>query len=411
MNNEITTNNLISHQSPVTSHQLGNNQQQMWEQHHQEWRDPIQITSQWKEAIETDVKLLQYETRGDWWDVLERCNITLLMTREYEHLLMGMQVEEGKPKITYTRMPHPSGLTVDRDRGIVHIASTRNPNQIYDLMPVRDSLSRLDIPGEIGEDRPLIPLRSRFYPGCLYLHDLAMIGGKLYGNAVGQNAIALLENDGTYQRVWHPRCIEVDAQPVFGQNHIQLNSIAAGETLETSYFSASCAEVSALRPGHPDFPVDGRGIIFSGKTREPIVWGLTRPHSARLYENKIWVDNSGYGELGIAEDGKFICVAALPGWTRGLCFYENIAFVGTSRVIPRFRQYAPGLDVEKSICGLHAVDVRSGNILGSLIWPYGNQIFALDWVDCQFSSGFPFPIGEERDRDRDTRLFYSFIAH
>jgi uncharacterized protein (TIGR03032 family) len=386
------------------------NREKIWEKHHQEWRDPRQITSQWQDAIATDKKLLQYEIVGNWWDILEQCNITLLITREYEHLVIGMGVKAGQPRITYTSMPHPSGLTVDRDRGIVHIASTRNPNQIYDLMPVSDTLPRLDILGENREDRPLIPLRSRFYPGCLYIHDLAMIDGQLYANSVGQNAIVLLEDWGSSQHIWHPRCIEKEGEPIFGQNHIQLNSIAAGKSLETSYFSASCAEVSALRPGHPDFPVDGRGVIFSGKTREPIVRGLTRPHSARLYDNKIWVDNSGYGELGIGEEGKFISVANLPGWTRGLCFYRDIAFVGTSRVIPRFRQYAPGLDVETSICGLHAVDVRSGNILGSLIWPYGNQIFALDWVDCEFSSGFPFWVGEDRDRDRDTRLFYTFIV-
>ncbi|MEM9538210.1 MAG: DUF4915 domain-containing protein [Cyanobacteria bacterium P01_E01_bin.42] len=384
--------------------------QQIWEQHYQEWRDPMQITSQWQEASETDRKLLEYEVIGDWWEILEQCNITLLVTREYEHLLMGIGVKEGRPRMTYTRMPHPSGLTVDRDRGIVHIASTRNPNQIYDLMPVRDTLSRLDIPGEIREDCPLIPVRSHFYPGCLYIHDLAIIGENLYANAVGHNAIALLGKDSAYERVWHPRCIEVNEQPIFGQNHIQLNSIAAGDSLETSYFSASCAEISELRPGHPDFPVDRRGVIFSGQTREPIVSGLTRPHSARLYENKLWVDNSGYGEFGIVENGKFTVVSRLLGWTRGLCFYDRIAFVGTSRVIPRFRQYAPGLDVEKSVCGLHAIDVPSGNILGSLIWPYGNQIFALDWVEHQFSSGFPFLVEEERDRDRDIKLFYSFVV-
>ena len=166
-----------------------------------------------------------------------------------------------------------------------------------------------------------------------------------------------------------PAASKQDNGPIFGQNHIQLNSIAAGTDLHSSYFSASTDTLSVRRPGHQNFPVDKRGIIFSGATREPIVRGLTRPHSARLHAGKIWVDNSGYGELGIAEDGKFISVALLPGWTRGLCFYQDIAFVGTSRVIPRFRQYAPGLDVEASICGLHAVDTKSGKTRGSLIWP------------------------------------------
>jgi hypothetical protein len=120
------------------------------------------------------------------------------------------------------------------------------------------------------------------------------------------------------------------------------------------------------RPGHLNFPVDRRGVIFSGATREPIVEGLTRPHSARLRDGVIWIDNSGYGELGRVVDGTFEPVVRLPGWTRGLSFAGDIAFVGTSRVIPRFRRYAPGLDEARSECGIHAIDVHSGKIQGSL---------------------------------------------
>ena len=36
----------------------------------------------------------------------------------------------------------------------------------------------------------------------------------------------------------------------------------------------------------------------------------------------------------------------LPGWTRGLWFHGSTAFVGASRVIPRFSNYAPGFDVD-----------------------------------------------------------------
>ncbi len=89
-------------------------------------------------------------------------------------------------------------------------------------------------------------------------------------------------------------------------------------------------------------------MIFSGATREPIARGLTRPHSARLYEHRIWVDNSGYGHVGYVDAGEFHSVAALPGWTRGLCFRNGIAFVGTSRILPRFSKYAPGLEVDSS---------------------------------------------------------------
>ena len=383
----------------------------LWSRHHAEWRDPGQVASQWQEAAATDPQLLRYSVRGEWWDILAAAGITLLVTREYEHLVMSIRVSEtGKPAISYFRLPHPSGLAVDRDRNIVHLASTRNPNQVYELMPVSSILPRLDMKAAPISGRPLVPVRSHFFPGCLYMHDLALINGQLHANSVGQNAIVRLDESGRHKKVWWPRCIETDNGPIFGQNHIQLNSIAAGTDLQNSYFSASTDTPSARRPGHQNFPVDKRGIIFSGATREPIARGLTRPHSARLHNQKIWVDNSGYGELGIAEDGKFISVALLPGWTRGLCFHKDIAFVGTSRVIPRFRQYAPGLDVDASICGLHAVNTKSGKTMGSLIWPYGNQIFAIDFISSQVTSGFPFQAGAKRAMARDKKLFYAFLT-
>ena len=383
----------------------------LWARHHAEWRDPSQVASQWQEAADTDPTLLQYSVRGNWWEMLANAGITLLVTREYEHLVMALRIGEGgKPDISYFRLPHPSGLVADRDRNIVYLASTRNPNQIYDFMPVRRLLPRLDVKSDEKVGSPLVPVRSRFLPGCLYMHDLALIDGELHANSVGQNAIVRLGADGCHERVWWPHCVETENDPVFGQNHIQLNSIAAGSDLASSYFSASCDKISARRPGHQNFPVDKRGVLFSGKTREPMARGLTRPHSARLHTDKVWVDNSGYGELGFAEDGKFIPVAVLPGWTRWLCFHKQIAFVGTSRVIPRFRQYAPGLDVEASVCGIHAVDLQSGKIVGSLIWPYGNQIFAIDFLSNPVTSGFPFRVGAKRALTREKKLFYAFLT-
>jgi len=73
-------------------------------------------------------------------------------------------------------------------------------------------------------------------------------------------------------------------------------------------------------------------------------------------------------------------VASLPGWTRGACLVDRYAVVGTSRVIPRFRRYAPGLDLERSRCGVHVVDRTSGDVTASLTWSDGNQIFAVDWL-------------------------------
>jgi len=381
----------------------------LWAHHHAEWRDPAQIVSQWREAEHVDTRLLRYTVRGAWWETLAATGATLLVSREYEHLLLALRVGEDGPALSYMPLPHPSGMALDAARGRVYVASTRNPNQVYDLAPVRGHLPRRDSHAPEDAAGTLVPLRSRFLPGCLYLHDLAIIGGALYANAVGHNAVVRLHDDGHYERVWWPRCIEREEGPVFAQNHLQLNSIAAGPDLHGSYFSASAGQISARRPGHRHFPVDRRGVIFAGDTREPAVRGLTRPHSARLHGGRLWVDNSGYGELGAAEGGAFVPLARLPGWTRGLCFAGGVAFVGTSRVLPRFRQYAPGLDVDASRCGIHAVELASGRVLGSLFWPAGNQIFALELAPAALVAGFPFRVGR-RAYAREKALFYAYTT-
>jgi uncharacterized protein (TIGR03032 family) len=380
----------------------------LWDQHDRDWRDPAQVASGWREA-RVDPGLLRFRPRGAFWEVLDELGICLLIGREYEHLLVAVTVSNGRPCVSYLPLPHPSGIAIDRTAGRerVFVASTRNPNQIYEFQPATGAVPRRDVQVDAPSMRPLVPVAATFYPGALYLHDLAFVGRSLHANAVGQNAVVRLDGRGGYTRAWWPRCIETPDGPEFRLNHIQLNSIAAGRSLGSSYFSASTDQLSRRRPGHRSFRVDRRGVIFSGRTREAVVRGLTRPHSARLHAGRLWVDDSGYGEVGLAEDGRFEAVARLPGWTRGLALVGSVAFVGTSRVLPRFRLYAPGLDVDSSTCAVHAVDTRSGKILGSVTWPRGNQIFGVEWVSREASLGWPFVVGRPRERQA-RELFYTF---
>ena len=381
----------------------------MWARHTADWRSTAQIASHWREAGAVDPRLLECRVRGPWWHLLQRLGVTLFVTREYEHLVMAFSARGGEKRVSYIPLPHPSGLVVDRARRQMHVASTRNPNQIFSFRPVAALDRRADVAAPVElDDRPMLATHTTFLPGSLYLHDLAMIGGQLHGNAVGQNAVVTLTGDGEYRRVWWPRSIERKrGGPDFGRNALQLNSIAAGATVRDSFFSASAAAPGRRRPGDLDFPVDRRGVIFSGRTREPICVGLTRPHSARLHRGRVWIDDSGYGEVGYVDQGRFRAIARLPGWTRGLCFVRGVAFVGTSRVIPRFARYAPGLKASDAVCGVHAVDTATGKTLASVEWPSGNQIFAIDWIDAAASGGFvflPFRIAREREK----RIFYAY---
>jgi uncharacterized protein (TIGR03032 family) len=380
-----------------------------FKEHSAQWRDPGQVIAQWRVASDVDPDLLKYRTVGRWWETLADLDATLLVTRETEHLVLAVRTTNAGPDISYIRLPHPSGMAVDKERATLHVASTRNPNQIFDFVPAQPRDGQSDGQDLLDTDACLMPIRSRLLPGSLYVHDLAVVDGRLLAAAVGQNAIVRVEEDGRYERVWWPSAVDTPRGPVFARNHLQLNSIAAGGSIADSYFSASTDRMSPRRPGHLNFAVDRRGVIFSGRTRDAVVGGLTRPHSVRLQDGTLWVDDSGYGTFGRCSDGRYVPTTTLPGWTRGLCFVDRTAFVGTSHVIPRFRRYAPGLDVHRSRCAVHAVDTVSGEVLGSIVWPTGNQIFGVEALDSGLASGLPFR-GRRGGRRSARDLFYSFAT-
>jgi len=161
------------------------NLEALWKQHHDELRDPQQIITQWKSASEVDPKLLEYRVRGRFWDALAKTGQTLIVTREYEHLVMAFSIVSGRPRISYLHLPHPNGLAVDSKRNIIYIASTRNPNMIYEFAPCSGMVSRDGLPDSEDMHGILVPARARYLPGCLYIHDIALLGGRLHAKRCG----------------------------------------------------------------------------------------------------------------------------------------------------------------------------------------------------------------------------------
>ena len=83
---------------------------------------------------------------------------------------------------------------------------------------------------------------------------------------------------------------------------------------------------------------------------------------------------------------------------------ENIRLNGIDA--PEYSQKCKNESGKSYRCGVHAVDLRRGQVLGSLFWPSGNQIFALDWAPRQKLSGLPF--SSRGSRERTKRLFYAY---
>jgi uncharacterized protein (TIGR03032 family) len=95
-------------------------------------------------------------------------------------------------------------------------------------------------------------------------------------------------------------------------------------------------------------------------------------HSPRWYAGRLWVCESGAGTLGFIDPNtrEYRPIAEVPGFTRGLDFAGNLAFVGLSQV--RESAVFSGIPIterlmeEERTCGVCAIDLRSGQVVALL---------------------------------------------
>lgn len=143
-----------------------------WTEDDASWRDPEEVVAGRRFASPIDRGLLEMTARGDWWGILERLDVCLVVSREYEHLLLALTMAAEGPRQSFMNLPHPSSLAFDATAERLHVASTRNPNQLYVLAPTGRGAGA-NGRGAHEDGRPLVALSADFLPGRLYLHDLA----------------------------------------------------------------------------------------------------------------------------------------------------------------------------------------------------------------------------------------------
>jgi len=146
------------------------------------------------------------------------------------------------------------------------------------------------------------------------------------------------------------------------------------------------------------------GCILDVRTGDPIVRGLSMPHSPRWFDGKLWVLESGTGRLLRVDlpRGQCAVVADLPGFARGLAFCGRYAFIGLSRIRPTSAMDGVPLADrrEQLICGVAAVDLAAGRVCGILKF----QSAVEEVFEVQLIAGHLFPelMGFQKDAVRHT---------
>jgi len=235
-------------------------------------------------------------------------------------------------------------------------------------------------------------LRVAYTTGALDAHDVGILeNGEIVFVNTRYNCLATLSRRHSFTLFWKPPFIT----RIVNEDRCHLNGMAV-EGGKVRYVTA--VSRSDTIDGWRDRRADG-GVVIDVASGEIVCEGLSMPHSPRIAGGRLWILNSGTGELGWVDchSGKFQAVAFCPGFLRGLAIKGRYALVGLSK--PRYQRFE-GLALDERLtradsepwCGVQAIDLETGacvewfRIDGAVSEIY--DVALVPGVACPMSLGF-----------------------
>src|SRR3954469_22851856 len=310
--------------------------------------------------------------------LLRQLAASLLVTTYQAGKLVMVRDEGDHLNTHYRSFQSPMGLALADGGSKLAIGTTI---QVWEFRDNRDVARRLEPAGR--HDACFLPRRSHV-TGNVQIHEMAYGAGReLWFVNTRFSCLATLDAESSFVPRWRPSFVS-ELEP---SDRCHLNGLGMVDG-KPKY-------VTAL--GETNTPAGWRankakgGLLMDVDSGEILCRGLSMPHSPRWYGGRLWVCESGSGTLGTVDlnTGKYEAVAAVPGFTRGLDFVGDLAFVGLSQVresavfsgIPITERLAP----EERTCGVCVVDLRTGEVVALLKFTSGVQeVFAVALLPRRF---------------------------
>ncbi len=325
--------------------------------------------------------------------LLRQVGASLLVTTYQAGKLVIVRDEGDHLNAHFRVFQAPMGMALDGDR--LAVGTTI---QVWEYVNVPAVAARLDPPGR--HDACFLP-RSSHITGNIQIHEMAWgAEGALWVVNTRFSCLCTLDRSASFVPRWRPSFVSA-LEP---SDRCHLNGLGMVDG-KPKY-------VTAL--GETDEPSGWRenkasgGVLIDVDSGEVITRGLSMPHSPRWYAGRLWVCESGAGTLGFIDPntGKYEPVAEMPGFTRGLDFVGNFAFVGLSQV--RESAVFSGIPITQRLteaertCGVCVIDLTTGQVVALLRFETGVQeVFAVTMLGRRY----PDLINED-----ETLLESSFVV-
>lgn len=316
-------------------------------------------------------------------EILSHLQASLMVTTYQAGKLLVLGIRNGELKITFSSYEQPMGLAVSGDK--LAIGTRKQMNFL---------IGNRDVAGSVAPkgtwDVCYVP-RTSTWTGSIHGHDLAWGTEGLWVVNTLFSCLCTLHEDYSFVPRWKPRFISQLAD----QDRCHLNGLAMDQGRPRSVTAMSETDTAAgWRPTKAT-----SGVIIDVESGETMARGFAMPHSPRWYNGKLWVLDSGRGALCTVDPatGRFETIETFPGYTRGLSFLGQFAFVGLSRI--RETSVFGGVPIaehrDQLKCGVGVVDLVTGRTVAVFQFLSGvTEIFA---VEIAAGAACPYVAGASSD--------------
>jgi uncharacterized protein (TIGR03032 family) len=232
------------------------------------------------------------------------------------------------------------------------LAGLNNIMRFHNVVPPHQELE--------GHDAVYVP-QVAWYTGDVFAHDVGSLssGRPIFINTLF-SCLATVDEQTSFRPVWQPRFVTA-LRP---EDRCHLNGLAMQDGQPR--FVTAAGTTDAPRAWSESRV--GGGCVVDVVSGEVVATGLVMPHSPRLRDGRLYICNSGTGELGEIEltTGRFNAITFCPGFARGIAFLGDYVLVGLS--LPRQHRDFSGLPLEERLkeegqapqCMIQIIDLRRG---------------------------------------------------
>jgi uncharacterized protein (TIGR03032 family) len=250
--------------------------------------------------------------------LLAHLGSSLLVSTYQSGRLIVLRADGDNLNTHYRAFPSPMGIAVG-----THALALGTQRHVWEYRNQPEAGRKLKPQGR--HDACFLP-RMGYVTGDIRVHELAYAADGLWIVNTRFSCLASLDGEHSFVPRWRPSFVSALA----AEDRCHLNGLAVVD--------GRARYVTAL--GATDAPQGWRegkasgGVLIDVPSGEIVSRGLSMPHSPRWHGGRLWVLESGKGEIGTVDPatGRVETVAQLPGFTRGLAFAGPYAFVGLSQV-------------------------------------------------------------------------------